>query len=393
MIGTIGVPITRPASARKLAFTVIYRELGAATMLARKLQTPPYPEVDLMRSIDGVTARARVWVASKPLVLVVGLLTSVGSAVHCGGESTGGTPAEFGQTAAAGSDGGGSGVTPGGQLGGEGGPGSSMNSGCVAPDVLIALDRTLTMARRPDGTFPADTPAGHAESKWAMAIDALHHTVVPPLDKGIQFGLELWPKKDTGCLTLQEKLASVAPSNPSCQGSELLVGPALGAGAQISGALDPEKTKICYSTPTGTALLDAQKTLAATKAAGKKQFVILVTDGADWDQTCPTPNPLDAVDALTAAGVGTMVVGFSAEQSVVGGVGRGFLDDMACAGGVSKGFPAGCEKQGAVYRAKSSGGKNPMTPAPLFYSTTNTAELVDALTTFAKAECCDCGVH
>jgi hypothetical protein len=323
--------------------------------------------------------------------VLLGIITTLGGAVHCSSEDgNAGVPATSVPVGAGGTEAGAAPTPGGGKIGGDGVP-EGGSGACVAPDMLIALDRTFTMSRRPDGTFPSNTATGRAESKWAMAIDALRRTVTPPLDKGVRFGLELWPKVNSGCLTLSERLGNPANgSGPQCQGSELLVSPGLDTGAQILGGLDPEATKLCYSTPTGTALLDAKKTLEGMKAPGKKQFVILLTDGADWDQTCPLPNPIEAVDQLAAAGVGTLVVGFSAEASVTGGVGRGFLDDMACAGGLAKGFPAGCEKQGSVYRATRSGGKGSATTPPLFYSATNTAELTLALSSFANAECCGC---
>src|SRR5262245_12653229 len=49
---------------------------------------------------------------------------------------------------------------------GQGGAGA----GCVPPDMLVVLDRTMSMFKRPDGVIPPDTPAGHAETKWYLAI-------------------------------------------------------------------------------------------------------------------------------------------------------------------------------------------------------------------------------
>ncbi len=67
---------------------------------------------------------------------------------------------------------------------------------------------------------------------------------------------------------------------------------------------------------------------------------MLVTDGADWDQSCPTPNPLTVVQQLAKDGIKTFMVGFSATGDVKpGGTGAPFLNDMACAGLTAKGFP------------------------------------------------------
>lgn len=259
---------------------------------------------------------------------------------------------------------------------------------CVPPDVLIALDRTLTMHRTAAGVTPDDTPAGHATSKWSMAISGIKQLTAPPLDGTIRFGLELWPKQSPGCITLAQRIQGVNATNASCEGPEVVIEPALSTGAAISSLLDPETTKICTSTPTGDALLGAKADLLNRRDGGRDQFVALVTDGADWDFSCPTPNPLSVVDGLADAGISTLIVGFSAEASVQNGVGAAFLNDMACAGGTAKGFPQVCaQDSNGHYRAKNpdAGG-----PDALFYTATNSAELVTALQTFAKTICCGC---
>ncbi len=64
---------------------------------------------------------------------------------------------------------------------------------CVPPDVVIALDRTLTMHQTPDGSEPVDAP-NYESSKWFQALTAIKGLVTPKLDKGIHFGLEMWPR-------------------------------------------------------------------------------------------------------------------------------------------------------------------------------------------------------
>ena len=258
---------------------------------------------------------------------------------------------------------------------------------CIPPDVMIALDRTLTMHFRPDGTNPTDAPA-YATSKWAMAISGIEQLAVPPVDQGVRFGLELWPKEEPGCVTLAQRVENTAnATNAICEGPEIVIEPALGTGAQIATTLDPATTKICLSTPTGSALIGAGAFLQAHREAQRKQFVVLVTDGADWDQSCPTPNPLEVVDTLTDAGIATLIVGFSADSSLQsGGVGAGFLNNMACAGGTARGFANACETNDAgVYRAK------PGDAGTLFYVATDTQQLVSSLRDFTKTVCCgDC---
>lgn len=260
---------------------------------------------------------------------------------------------------------------------------------CIPPDVLIALDRTLTMHRTAGGQTPPDTDAGRASSKWSMAINGIEQLTKAPLDSTIRFGLELWPKQSAGCITLSQRLQGMTANNPSCEGPEVLIPPALDTGAQISQLLDAETTPICFSTPTGEALIGAKSHLAMRQAPGKKQFVVLVTDGADWDVSCPMPNPLLEVDKLSDAGVQTLVVGFSAEASLTNGVGADFLNDMACAGGSAKNFATRCAlADGGVVRAKErhdGGASN-----TLFFTATNAAELMTSLKAFAATVCCDC---
>ena len=189
-------------------------------------------------------------------------------------------------------------------------------SDCIPPDVLITLDRTLTMHRTAEGLTPADTDAGHATAKWTMAINGIEELVAPPLDATVRFGLELWPRAEAGCVTLSQRIQGMNATNPSCEGPEIPIEPALGTGAAIRALLDPETTVICTSTPTGAALLGARSFLESRRDAGQAQYVVLVTDGADWDFSCPNPNPLGVVDGLSDAGIFTLVVGFSAEMSV-----------------------------------------------------------------------------
>src|SRR5262245_47110075 len=70
--------------------------------------------------------------------------------------------------------------------------GSDAVSTCEAPDVLVLLDRTASMAERPDGTLPADTAAGHTESKWFIAIQAVE-ALSRELESSVRFGLALFP--------------------------------------------------------------------------------------------------------------------------------------------------------------------------------------------------------
>ncbi len=75
-----------------------------------------------------------------------------------------------------------------------------------------------------------------------------------------------------------------------------------------------------------------------------------MTDGADWDQSCPTPDPVAVTQQLAMAGIKTFVVGFSADGTIMpGGVGAGFLNDMACAGQTAVGFATNCKMSASGY--------------------------------------------
>lgn len=256
---------------------------------------------------------------------------------------------------------------------------------CDPPDMMIALDRTLTMHRTPAGATPTDAP-DYASSKWHQAITAIEAMTAPPRDNGVRFGLELWPREAPGCITLAERITGSAQAlNPTCQDGEVLIAPKLGAGASIAAMLDPATTRICTSTPTGNGLLTAADHLLKNATPGRQKFITLVTDGADWDQSCPSPDPLPIVQSLAAGGIKTFVVGFSAEAaSMPGGVGAAFLNDMACAGMTAIGFPAGCTMSGGGYVATDPDG-----PA-LYLAAGDAVALAGALDTITVAVCCDC---
>ncbi|MFT3775953.1 MAG: vWA domain-containing protein [Minicystis sp.] len=257
-------------------------------------------------------------------------------------------------------------------------------STCDPPDVMITLDRTQTMHKTPAGNTPADPP-DYQSSKWYQAITAIEGLVKPPLDNGVRFGLTLWPRDSGGCVTLAERVAGQMATNTFCEDGEVVVTPAKGAGASIAATLDPQTTKLCISTPTGKGLLTASDYLIKNATPGRPQYIVLVTDGADWDQSCPTPDPLPIVQKLAAGGIKTFVVGFSAEgANMPGGVGAAFLNSMACAGMTAKGFPAGCKLQGGGYVAEDPNG------AALYVSASDGAALSTALESVAVSVCCDC---
>ena len=254
---------------------------------------------------------------------------------------------------------------------------------CLPPDALILLDRTLTMHKTADGLTPVDAPA-YASSKWYQAIAGIEALSAPPLDATVRFGLELWPRDPGGgqCITLAERIENTkVTTNPKCEAGEVVIEPVLNNGAMISSYLDPAKTLLCATTPTGAALSTAAEYLAANKEDNRSQYTILVTDGADWSVTCPDPSPLKSVQDLAKQNVKTYVVGFSGEEAKLGAT--KFLNDLACAGQTAKGFPGSCvaTPDGFV----SIGGD-----IPVYLQADNAQELGVALTSVAGQLCCGC---
>jgi hypothetical protein len=297
-----------------------------------------------------------------------------------GGDATTGSSGGEGGASSSGGEGG----------GGHFGDGASADGGsCTPPDMLIVLDHTDSMSDTPQGTKPANTPAGHALTKWVLATQAVKAAVAPPLDQKVAYGLELFPLDpkvvtDAGgtgtCRTLTELLAGTASNNTQCMAGEVPIAPALGTGKAITALLDPEKLALCVSTPIALALGTAQAELAAIAQANVGQYVLLVTDGGE---TCKG-DVVGITQTLATAGVKTFVVGFGSADAGAAGVNVKLLDDVACAGMTATGFPAPCTKGASGYTATSTSGP------PLFYLAEDGASLQTALQSITSKICCGC---
>jgi hypothetical protein len=224
---------------------------------------------------------------------------------------------------------------------------------CEPPDFLVVLDRSNSM-----GGSAGKTDAGLLPSKWSIATGALGDLVASPNDDGLRFGLEVFP--------------DVAGS---CASGTILVQPGPSHGPVIKSEL--AKTALLAGTPIGEPLAVAKKALASIEVTGRKQFVLLITDGGE---TCKTAPGLPAVQALAKAGVKTFVVGFGAAVNVAE------LNDLACAGLTAPALKTSCVQTSAGWEW------NGTTPN-LFHQAQDASSLKKALAAVAGSTCCGCTVN
>lgn len=225
---------------------------------------------------------------------------------------------------------------------------------CEPPDFLVVLDRSNSMGASagpaPDG--------GKLPSKWTIASGALGDLVAGPTDTTLRFGLEVFP--DVG---------------GACANGTMLVKPGIATGAAIKSSLS--SITLLPGTPLGAPLDLARKHLASTKAPGRKQFVLLVTDGGE---TCSTAKALPVVQDLAKDGVKTYVVGFGAAVNVKE------LNDLACAGLTAPSHKTSCVSTTTGFEWNG-------TSTNLFFQAQDGASLKKALNAVAGTTCCGCTVN
>jgi hypothetical protein len=267
--------------------------------------------------------------------------------------------------------------------------GDDADTTCTAPNMLILLDRTGTMHRNLAGNTPTDDPAGHASAKLTIAINALDALMgTAGIDQSLRLGLAMFPRDPGGgkCDTLTERLQGKAFTNTNCEMGEVIIEPALGTAASIAAAIDPETTTICNSTPIGAGLQTAQTDLLTHVMPGVDQYIMLVTDGADFADSCPTPDPLEVLRQLDAMGTKTFIVGFGAQDTTTGGVNPPVLNQLACAGHTAKDFATNCKQvTGGGYDAV-----DPTNGPRLYYDAADAAALSTSLKAVAGSVCCGC---
>lgn len=185
---------------------------------------------------------------------------------------------------------------------------------CWEPEVLIAIDRTLSMRTKVNGV-----------TKWDMARQAIT-AIVEKFTDTIHFGLEFFPKTVEGCYTIAEIEAGSKVNNVKCLEGEVVIPPAYDTDALINSTM--ESAQLCTSSPIKSALLSARDFYVAHPPVPvtRKQFVILLTDGKE---TCEKETLPCGAQELAAAGVKTYVVGFG------GAVNPDYLNHLVCAGGTA----------------------------------------------------------
>src|SRR5262249_19257531 len=145
-------------------------------------------------------------------------------------------------------------------------------------------------------------------------------------------------------------------------------------------------TRLCNTTPTGAGLQTVHDALNSIAMPNIEQYVVLVTDGADFYDSCPTPDPIPLVRDLSAANIKTFIVGFGAQNTTPQGVNPPLPNEMACAGQTAKDFATNC-------RALPAGGYtavDAMNGPRLYFDAADGAALSTALRDVAREVCCGC---
>ena len=237
----------------------------------------------------------------------------------------------------------------------EAGPPAEAGS-CDPADMLIVLDRSDSMT----------SSVGTQGSRISLAISAIDTITKSPTDTSLRFGLQVLP----------------AIGGAECS-TQLVVPLGLGNGHAIQSALGAMSPQLDYGTPIGDAFAAVKTTLAASKQNGRKQYVLLITDGGECCSCGTTDNDIALAQQLHAAGVETFVVGFGGDDDPV------LLNNLACAGHTATNFATDCTCQGDACALSSSVSS---TTTQLYFKATDGAALQKALASIANQTCCGCDV-
>jgi hypothetical protein len=203
---------------------------------------------------------------------------------------------------------------------------NTVQSGRIAPEILIVLDRSLSMGQ---------------ENRWAPSVSGIEK-ITADLQDRVSFGLMTFPGTGGGG-------GRGGGGNLSCGAGTVNVPIATNSAGAIANALNGMQPG--GATPTAVTLTAAREFYADRKgdpdAPPAPQYVLLVTDGAPncTDGQPPTggmstaigslePAQVDAsiaeIKAMTKAGVKTYVLGYDTQNDATL---KGALDRMAQAGG------------------------------------------------------------
>lgn len=168
--------------------------------------------------------------------------------------------------------------------------GEMLGTTAVAPNMLIALDRS--------GSMNTTVPNSGNRSRWQVAVSAIKQ-LTATYSGGIRFGLTLWPGTNTSCQ---------GAGQVDCQGVNHAV--ALGGtAAAIASALDGAG-RCSLMTPIG-GTLDTLVDFAPLGDTTRENFVVLVTDGGE---NCGGDGPAQATALRNRnPSVRTFVIGFGGQ--------------------------------------------------------------------------------
>ena len=227
---------------------------------------------------------------------------------------------------------------------------------CEAPDMLVILDRSESMA----------APVGTQGTRISLAMSAIQKITAAPTDTSIRFGFQTLP----------------AIGGAECS-TQLVVPIGDAKGSAIATAVGTMNPQLNYGTPIGAALTSALSTFAKNKDPERKQYVLLVTDGGECCSCNTNDYDIGITQQLAAAGVETFVVGFGGDDDPV------LLNDLACAGHTASNFATSCACTNGACKASAS--INAST-TPLYFKASDGTGLKQALASIANQTCCGCNV-
>jgi hypothetical protein len=229
---------------------------------------------------------------------------------------------------------------------------------CEAPEVMIVVDRSSSMAASRSGTLAS----GH--SKWGAAREAIAN-LTSRFSAGVDFGIAIYPPTD--------RANTCDPGRVAVD-----VGP---HGAEEIMSVVPEVDPPYAGNWTATSqTLDALLDGALSVESARERHVVLITDGEqccyDGGGVCLAEQrfwPVDSVLRLRDSGIATHVIGFGSLVDTLA------LNRAAVAGGTAF---SGCAMDG----------EDPASPDNCYYQVDDLADLESALDSIARAvtdEVCD----